>query len=63
MEGVVKWFKSKKRYGFIESRGKDYFVHIWDIGEKSQLEKGDKICFEAQQAPKGSKAVKVKKIS
>lgn len=63
MEGVVKWFKSKKRYGFIESRGKDYFVHIWDIQKNSKLEKGDKVSLEAQESPKGTKAVKVRKIS
>jgi len=27
MEGVVKWFNIKKSFGFIESQGKDYFVH------------------------------------
>ncbi len=26
--GTVKWFKEDKGFGFIESNGKDYFVHF-----------------------------------
>jgi len=62
MQGMVKWFSIKKAYGFIESGGKDYFVHVNDVQKNSQLDKGDKVNFEAEQAPKGSKAVKVRKI-
>lgn len=62
MQGTVKWFNIKKGYGFIESGGKDYFVHVNDVQKNSQLDKGDKVSFEAQQAPKGSKAVEVRKI-
>ncbi len=38
-QGTVKWFSSKKRYGFIESQGKDYFVHRWDIEANPKLKK------------------------
>ena len=62
MQGMVKWFSIKKGFGFIEAQGKDYFVHIKDIQKNSQLDKGDKVSFEPLQAPKGSKAVKVRKI-
>ncbi|MQY70097.1 MAG: cold-shock protein [Firmicutes bacterium] len=62
MQGIVKWFSIKKGFGFIEAQGKDYFVHISKVEKNSNLEKGDKVNFEAEQAPKGSKAVKVKKI-
>ena len=62
MQGTIKWFSMKKAYGFIECQGKDYFVHIKDVQKNSQLDKGDKVSFEVQQAPKGSKAVKVRKI-
>ncbi|GAI44604.1 unnamed protein product [marine sediment metagenome] len=62
MQGVVKWFSIKKAYGFIESQGKDYFVHIKNIEEKSKLEKGDKVSFEVKETPRGLKAIKVKKI-
>lgn len=62
MQGMVKWFSSKKGYGFIEAQGKDYFVHVNDIEKNTQLDKGDKVSFEALQAPKGTKAVHVRKI-
>ncbi|MQY58920.1 MAG: cold-shock protein [Clostridia bacterium] len=62
MEGIVKWFDSKRGFGFIESEGKDYFVHRWDIEENSKIEKGDKVSFEPEESPRGIKAVKVRKI-
>lgn len=63
MEGVVKWFSPYRGFGFITSQGKDYFVHKSDIEKKLNLDKGDEVSFEPQQALKGSKAVKVRKIS
>ena len=62
MQGTIKWFSIKKGYGFIQAQGKDYFVHRWDIEANSELEKGDKVLFEVEKVPKGSKAVKVRKI-
>lgn len=62
-QGTVKWFSSKKRYGFIESQGKDYFVHRWDIEANSKLKKGDRVSFKVEKVPKDFKAIKVKKIS
>ncbi|MBA7473059.1 Cold shock protein CspC [subsurface metagenome] len=62
MEGIIKWFDRKRGFGFIKSAGKDYFVHRWDIEANSQLEKGDKVSFEPEEDPKGTKAVKVRKI-
>ena len=61
MQGIVKWFSRNRGFGFIKSQGKDYFVHISELEKNSKLEKGDKVSFEAQQAPKGLKAVKVRK--
>lgn len=63
MEGVVKRVNNKKGYGFIESQGKDYFVHRWDIEANSELEKGDRVSFKVEKAPKGFKAINVRKIS
>ncbi|GAI70753.1 unnamed protein product [marine sediment metagenome] len=63
MEGVVKRVNGKKGYGFIEAQGKDYFVHNWDIEANLKLKKGDRVFFKVEKAPKGFKAINVKKIS
>lgn len=62
MQGIIKWFDSKKGFGFIECEEKDYFVHISEVEKNSQLDKGDKVSFEPKESPKGTKAVKVKKM-
>lgn len=63
IKGTINWFSVKKGYGFIQARGKDYFVHRWDIEVNSELEKGDKVSFESEKTLKGWKAIKVRKIS
>ena len=63
MKGKVKWFSPYKSFGFINSQGKDYFVHKSDIEKNLNLDEGDKVFFEAEQSLKGIKAVKVRKIS
>ncbi len=62
MEGVVKSVNGKKGYGFIESQGKDYFIHKWDIAENLKLKEGDRVSFKVEKAPKDFKAIEVKKI-
>ena len=63
--GTVKWFDSKKGYGFIELEGNDdVFVHFSDIlddGYKS-LKDGEKVEFEINKDDQGEKAKNVKKI-
>jgi CspA family cold shock protein len=63
--GTVKWFDSKKGYGFIELEGNDdIFVHYSDIldeGYKS-LRDGQKVEFEIKKDDQGEKAKNVKKI-
>ena len=48
--GTVKWFNSKKGYGFIqpETGGKDVFVHITKLEEKGirKLFDGQKVSYE-----------------
>jgi CspA family cold shock protein len=61
-QGKVKWFSEAKGFGFIESQGRDYFVHYKEIvcdGFKT-LKEGDKVLFESQLTPKGISAKSVK---
>lgn len=62
MTGKVKWFDSKKGYGFITGEnGKEIFVHFSGIaanGFKS-LNEGQAVEFEVAQGAKGEQAVNV----
>ena len=64
--GTVKWFNEEKRYGFItpDDGGKDLFVHqtALEDGERA-LSDGTKVEFEAEEGPKGPKAVNVKTVA
>lgn len=48
--GTVKWFNSRKGYGFIqpENGGKDVFVHITKLEEKGlrKLYEGPRVSYE-----------------
>jgi len=65
-EGKVKWFDSKKGYGFVSniSDDKDYFVHFSEIQSDSfkTLEEGQKITFEIGESTKGAVAKNVKTL-
>jgi CspA family cold shock protein len=60
--GKVKWFDSKKGFGFIErDGGEDVFVHFKSIrgeGYRS-LEEGQKVEFIVTQGERGLKADEV----
>ncbi len=62
MKGQVKWFDSKKGYGFITAEGgKEIFVHFSGIvaeGFKS-LNEGQQVEFEIGNGAKGEQAVNV----
>jgi cold shock protein len=64
--GNVKWFDSKKGFGFIVSpEGKDVFVHFSSIegdGFRS-LKDGEKVDYEQIQGEKGLLAQHVKRIT
>ncbi len=61
IRGKVKWFNESKGFGFIESNGKDYFVHFSAIqgnGFKT-LSEGANVLFKAAQGQKGPQAEEV----
>ena len=59
--GKVKWFNDGKGFGFIESEGKDFFVHFSEVQGKGfkSLKEGDKVSFETASSPKGMVAKNV----
>ena len=62
--GTVKFFNSQKGFGFItpEGGGKDVFVHTSAVeaaGIRS-LAEGQRVSFDIQPDPKGTKAVNLK---
>jgi CspA family cold shock protein len=61
-KGFVKWFDTKKGYGFIKQPdGDDVFVHYTGIvneGFKS-LRAGEEVEFEISNGPKGPQATNV----
>ena len=65
--GKVKWFNSKKGYGFIKADDgeKDIFVHYTSIkgdGFKA-LTEGEEVQFELTEGPKGLQAQNVLKLN
>lgn len=60
--GTVKWFDSRKGFGFIEKEdGGDVFAHFQEIvGEGYRtLNEGDRVKFDVTQSPKGEKATNI----
>ena len=67
LKGKIKWYNSKKGYGFIEreDKEKDVFVHasaVRDAGLKF-LNEGDELTFDVEVAEKGPAAVNLQKTS
>lgn len=60
--GTVKWFDSKKGFGFISADdGKDVFVHFSAITSEGfrTLEEGQKVNFDVVDGQKGPQASNV----
>lgn len=67
LTGTVKWFNTKKGYGFITENGtgKEYFVHYSRIladGEFKKLDQGQKVEFVVETTKKGDMAVDVEVV-
>jgi CspA family cold shock protein len=62
--GTVKFFNATKGFGFIapEGGGKDVFVHVTTVEQAGMrsLNEGQRVSFDIQPDPKGSKAVNLK---
>lgn len=64
--GVIKWFNSKKGFGFItpDDGGKDIFLHFSAIemdGYK-ELNEDEKVEYEAENSARGPAATSCRKI-
>ena len=64
IRGKVKWFNESKGFGFIESSGKDYFVHFSAIQSNGfkTLAEGATVMFKAGKGQKGPQAEEVEVV-
>lgn len=65
MVGTVKWFDSKKGFGFIVGpEGRDVFVHYTSIDGQGfrSLKDGEKVEYEAIEGAKGLHAQHVRRL-
>lgn len=61
MEGTIKWFNTRKGFGFVKGEdGEDYFVHYSALESNVFLRENDKVSFDAVQTEKGKQAQNVK---
>ena len=67
-KGIVKWFDSRKGFGFItlDDGSKDVFVHYSSIkgsdDEYKRINEGDEVEFTVVDGEKGPQATNVKKV-
>ena len=64
-KGKVKWFNSKKGFGFISrEEGDDVFVHFSEIQEDGYktLEENEEVEFEVEETDRGLQAKGVVKL-
>lgn len=63
MEGKVKFFNTKKGFGFIHGDDeKDYFVHISAVPRGVFLRENDSVTFDAAEGDRGLKAENVQLV-
>ena len=64
-KGKVKWFDSKKGFGFIkQDNGNEIFVHFSGIAIQGfrTLEEGQEVTFEISKGDKGNQASNVRLV-
>ena len=65
-KGKVKWFDSRKGFGFIQKEdGTDVFVHYSEVqgnGGYRTLNEDDEVEFQIKKGPKGEQAANVVKL-
>lgn len=60
MEGTVKWFNSRKGYGFIKGEDEEeYFVHYTAVQKGTFLRENDRVSFEPADTDRGKQAQNV----
>ena len=61
--GTVAFFHDRKGYGFIETEeaDEDVFFHMDDV-EGPDLEEGQEVEFDIEQADKGPRAANVRRV-
>ncbi len=65
LKGKVKWFDSKKGFGFISREdGEDVFVHYTNITNEGfkTLQEDQEVTFEITDGEKGPQAINVKLV-
>ncbi len=65
LKGKVKWFDSKKGFGFISrDDGEDVFVHYTNITNEGfkTLQEDQEVTFEITDGDKGPQAINVKLV-
>ena len=60
MRGTIKWYDSKKLYGFIQyEKGKDQYFHKSSLKTPFEPSVGDEVDFKANQGKRKNKATDI----
>jgi len=60
MKGKVKWYNTKKGFGFIAGDdGEEYFMHNTQLPEGLMVKENDNVTFEPTNTDRGKQALQV----